>query len=184
MGCGNTILLPKVELIWEPALNQQFTGFPAKIWIFKLFLIMVFAIKVLLNNAYGLLNLLEFICNHFNGLFQAESESEFKNSNFGGKSSEILIQCLFPKKFDFKTKAVEVVGTVSSSARKIWPFWHVDLWIFLCVIILLRCFFGREGDYEMIHPTTRYKMKREIEINGSTEPTYIRNPNPKYENGF
>ena len=65
---------------------------------------MVFAIKILLNNAYGLLNLLEFICNHFNSLFQAESE--YKNSNFGGKSSEILIQCLFPKKFDFRAEAV------------------------------------------------------------------------------
>ena len=63
----------KVELIWEPALNQEFTGFPAKIWIFKFFFLMVFAIKMFLNNAYGLLNLLEFTCNHFNSLFQAES---------------------------------------------------------------------------------------------------------------
>ena len=60
---------------------------------------MVFAIKMLLGNVYGLLNLLEFKCYHFNGLFQAESE--FKNSNFGGKSSELLIQCRFSKKFDF-----------------------------------------------------------------------------------
>ena len=51
---------------------------------------MVFAIKMLLDNAYGLLNLFEFKCNHFNSIFQAESE--FKNSNFGGKSSELLIQ--------------------------------------------------------------------------------------------
>ena len=28
-------------------------------------------------------------------------KKEFKNSNFGGKSSELLIQCWFPNKFDF-----------------------------------------------------------------------------------
>ena len=66
---------------------------------------MVFAIKMLLDNAYGLLNLLEFKCNHFNSLFQAESE--FKNSNFGGKSSELLIQCQFPNKFNFRYKKYE-----------------------------------------------------------------------------
>ena len=60
---------------------------------------MVFAIKMLLDNTYGLLNLLEFNCNN---IFQAESE--FKNSNFGGKSSELLIQCRFPNKFDFSNK--------------------------------------------------------------------------------
>ena len=59
---------------------------------------MVFAIKMLLNNTYGLLNRLEFKCNHFTSLFEAESE--FKNSK-GGKSSELLIQCRFPNKFDF-----------------------------------------------------------------------------------
>ena len=30
------LLFAKVELIWERALNQEFTGFPAKICIFKL----------------------------------------------------------------------------------------------------------------------------------------------------
>ena len=60
---------------------------------------MVFAIKMLLGNAYGLLTLLEFKYNHFNSLFQAESE--FKNSNFGGKSSELLVQCWFSNKLDF-----------------------------------------------------------------------------------
>ena len=97
---NRTINLSKVELIWRPALNQEFTGFPAKIWIFKLFFLMVFGIKMLLDNAYGLLNLLEFKCNYFNSLFQAESE--FKNSNFGRKSSELLIQCRFPNKFNFR----------------------------------------------------------------------------------
>ena len=58
---------------------------------------MVFAIKMLLNNAYGLLNLLEFLCKHFNSLFQPE----LKNSNFGRKSCELLIQCQFPNRFDF-----------------------------------------------------------------------------------
>ena len=50
---------------------------------------MVFAIKMLFDDAYGLLNLLEFKCNDFHSLFQAESE--FKNSNFGGKSSQLMI---------------------------------------------------------------------------------------------
>ena len=61
---------------------------------------MVFAIEMLLDNAYGLLNLLEFKCNHFDSLFQAESE--FKNSNFGGKSSELPVQYRFLNKFDFR----------------------------------------------------------------------------------
>ena len=49
---------------------------------------MFFAIKMLLDNTQRLLNLPEYKCNHFNILFQAESV--FKNSNFGGKSSEIM----------------------------------------------------------------------------------------------
>ena len=57
---------------------------------------------MLLDNACGLLNLLEFKCNNFNSLFRAESE--FKNSNFGGKSSELMVQCRFPYKFDFSIK--------------------------------------------------------------------------------
>ena len=48
---------------------------------------MIFAIKMLLDNTYGLLNLFEFKINHFNSLVQAKSE--FKNSNFGGKYIEI-----------------------------------------------------------------------------------------------
>ena len=32
---------------------------------------------------------------------EAMRKKEFKNSNFGGKSSELLIQCRFPNKFDF-----------------------------------------------------------------------------------
>ncbi len=42
-----------------------------------------FAIKMLLGNTYGLLNLLEFKCTCFNSLFKAEYE--FQNSNVGGK---------------------------------------------------------------------------------------------------
>ena len=45
---------------------------------------MVFAIKMLLDNTYGLPNLFEFKRNHFNSLFQAEYE--FKNSNVGGNT--------------------------------------------------------------------------------------------------
>ena len=49
---------------------------------------MVFAIKMLLDYAYGLLNLLEYKCNHFNNLSLAESK--FKNSNVGGKQLELM----------------------------------------------------------------------------------------------
>ena len=39
-----------------------------------------------LDNTYGLLNILEFLWNHFNNLFLAESECQ--NSNVGGKQIE------------------------------------------------------------------------------------------------
>ena len=42
------------------------------------------------------LNVIILICS----LFQAESE--FKNSNFGGKSSELLVQCRLPYKSNFR----------------------------------------------------------------------------------
>ena len=54
---------------------------------------MIFAIKMLLDNDYGLLNLFEFKRNHFNSLFQAEYE--FKNSKFGGKYIDVKISCWF-----------------------------------------------------------------------------------------
>ena len=41
-----------------------------------------------LKYTYGLLKLLEFKCNHFNSLFQAELE--IKNSNVGGKQHKIM----------------------------------------------------------------------------------------------
>ena len=56
---------------------------------------MLLADKMCLDYTYGLLNILEFICNHFNSLFLAES-----NSNVGGKQIENL--CRFWNKFDFK----------------------------------------------------------------------------------
>ena len=49
---------------------------------------MVFNNKMLLDYTYVLLNLLEFKCNHFGSFFLAESE--FKNSNVGGKQLEIM----------------------------------------------------------------------------------------------
>ena len=61
---------------------------------------MVFAIKMLLDNTYGLPNLFEFKSNHFNSFFQAESE--FKNSNFGGKYIEIMSSLMFSNKYDFR----------------------------------------------------------------------------------
>ena len=52
--------------------------------IFKFFFLIAFAIKMLLDKPYGLLNILEFKCDHLVGsLFQAESQ--FQNSNVGVK---------------------------------------------------------------------------------------------------
>ena len=56
-----------------------------------MFFLMIFAVKMSLNNTYGLLNvnILEFQCNHFNSLFLAESE--LQNSNVGGKKLNICV---------------------------------------------------------------------------------------------
>ena len=43
---------------------------------------------MLLDKAYGLLYILEIKCDHFSSLFQAESQ--FQNSNIGGKQIENL----------------------------------------------------------------------------------------------
>ena len=59
---------------------------------------MIFAVKRSLNNTYRLLNILECYCNHFNSLFLAESE--FQNSNVGGKQIENLCRCQFWNKFN------------------------------------------------------------------------------------
>jgi len=59
---------------------------------------MIFAIKMLLDNIYGLLNLFEFEINHFNTLVQAKSE--FKNSNLGGKHTETTSPLMFSNKYD------------------------------------------------------------------------------------
>ena len=44
------VIITKVVLIWELALRQIFKLFPANIWILKLFFLMVFAIKMTLDN--------------------------------------------------------------------------------------------------------------------------------------
>ena len=63
---------------------------------------MIFAIKMILDNTYGLLNLFEFKSNHFNSLFQAEYD--FKNSNFGGKYIEIMSSLRISRNTAFNTK--------------------------------------------------------------------------------
>ena len=63
--------------------RHKFKLFPANIWILNFCFFIVFAIKMLLDKPYGLLNLLELKCDHFSSLFQAESQ--FQNSNVGGK---------------------------------------------------------------------------------------------------
>ena len=62
---------------------------------------MVFAIKMLLDNTYGLLNLFEFKSYHFNSFYKAEYE--FKNSNFGGNYIEIMSSLMFSNKYDFSS---------------------------------------------------------------------------------
>ena len=82
------VIFPKVEFSWNLESGHEFKLFPANIWIFKLVFLMVFAIKMLLDYTYWLLNLLEFKCNHFNSLSLAEFK--FKNSNVGGKQLEFM----------------------------------------------------------------------------------------------
>ena len=74
--------------------------FPANIWIVKFFILIVFAIKLLLDKPYGLLNLLEFKCDHFSSPFQAESQ--FQNSNVGGKGLDFISQLQIRGKCDFR----------------------------------------------------------------------------------
>ena len=76
--------------------------FPPKFEFWKLFFVMFFSIKMLLDNTYGLPNLFEFKSKHFNSLFQAEYE--FKNSNFGGKYINVKISCRFWKWFAFSAQ--------------------------------------------------------------------------------
>ena len=73
----------KVKFFSDLELRNKFKLFPTNILIFKFFFLIVFAIKMLLDKPYGLLNLLEFKCDHFSSLFQAESQ--FQNSNVGKK---------------------------------------------------------------------------------------------------
>ena len=93
------IACPKGGVFRDPEWKYYFTVFPAKIWIFKFFLLTIFAIKMLLDNTQGLLNLFEFKNNHLYSLFQAEYE--FKNSNYGGKYSEILFSLWISKNTAF-----------------------------------------------------------------------------------
>ena len=85
--------MSKGNSISKPTWNLDINVFPAKIWNFKIIFLIVFAIKMLLDNTYGLPNLFDFKRNHFNSLFQAEYQ--FKNSNFGGKYIDVKISCQF-----------------------------------------------------------------------------------------
>ena len=55
---GKKALQSKVKLISKPAPTHIFKLFPANIWIFKFFIIMILAVKMCLDNTYGLLNIL------------------------------------------------------------------------------------------------------------------------------
>ena len=50
----------KVVLIWELEPTQIFKLFPANSWILKLSFLKIFAINIILDDIYGLLNILEF----------------------------------------------------------------------------------------------------------------------------
>ena len=52
-------LVTKVVIIWKTAPTQIFKLFPANIWILEVFFLMIFAIKLILNDTYGLLNIHE-----------------------------------------------------------------------------------------------------------------------------
>ena len=67
--------------IWSQDMNSSY--FPPTFEFSNAFFLMVFAIKMLLDNIYGLLNFIEFKCDHFSGLLLAESQ--YQNSNAGGK---------------------------------------------------------------------------------------------------
>ena len=49
----------KGSFSWDLESGHELKLFPANIWIFKLFFLMVFAIKMLLDKIYGFLNLVE-----------------------------------------------------------------------------------------------------------------------------
>ena len=75
----------KVKLISKPAPNRIFNPFPANICILKLFFLMIFAVKMSVDNktmGYSI-SLNVNVGNHFNSLFLAEFE--FQNSNVGRK---------------------------------------------------------------------------------------------------
>ena len=82
-GRAFDIYATKVEFSSDLELRNEFKLFPANIWIFKFFFLIVFTITMLLDKPHGLLNLREFKCDHFSNVFQAESQ--FQNSNVGGK---------------------------------------------------------------------------------------------------
>ena len=87
-------------LIWELAPAQIFNLFPANIWILKFFFLTIFTIKMsfeLLVCYWISMNLN--VGNHFDILFLAESQ--FQNSNVGGKQIKNLCRCWFRNKFDF-----------------------------------------------------------------------------------
>ena len=62
-------------------MRHDFKSFPTNIQIQKFFFLIFFAIKILLDNTYGLLDLLEFALNHFNIIFLAESKFQMLARN-------------------------------------------------------------------------------------------------------
>ena len=52
----NVCIMCKGSFSWDLFSGHKFKLFPANIWILKFFFLMVFAIKMILENIYGLLN--------------------------------------------------------------------------------------------------------------------------------
>ena len=71
--------------------NKSFVPFPANIWIFKFKFCLSFAIKMLLNNTYGILNLLESKSNCFNSLFKQNMNLKM----LAGKGTKELFERFF-----------------------------------------------------------------------------------------
>ena len=101
---------------------------------------MVFAIKMLLDNTYGLPNLFEFKSYHFNSFYQAESE--FKNSNFGGKYIEIMSSLMFSNKYNFRleynifAKYVHCFANIFNKVCTFMTFFKAKLIQYLILIII------------------------------------------------
>ena len=88
-------LMPFCQPTFKYVLLNMYVLFP----VMKFKFCLAFALKMLLEYFYGLLNFLGCKCNRFNSIFQAEYE--FQNS----KQIEIMCQCMFSNNYDFSSES-------------------------------------------------------------------------------